>query len=154
MSEIAKALANAAKITESANLQQAHQKSAAALRKNHTREFIWGGVLSCVCLIVLGAFLVHSADTLTPAVIRTQTSAETHQAAETNEPKLANPVLEAQLANLAINGLIKSPNLRVLIGARVIELGDELFPGLILSGIDERDLIATDAQGLTYRKKL
>jgi len=154
MSEIAKALANAAKITESGHLQRAHQKSAAALKKNHTREFIWGGVLSCVCLIVLGAFFVHSAEPEPPIVIRAPTTVPAPLLPEANTPKLANPELEAQFTNLAIKGLIKSPHLRVLIGDRVVELGDELIPGLILSGLDERDLIATDVQGLTYRKKL
>ena len=159
MSEIAKALANAAKITESGHLQRAHQKSAEAVRKNHNREFIWGGLIACVVLVALGAFFVHSEQPSPPVTVVTQSApatetAQTPPPVERIGPKHPNPVLESELANLVIKGLIKSPNLRVLIGDRVIQVGDELTPGLVLSGIDGRDLLATDAQGVTYLKKL
>ena len=159
MSEIAKALANAAKITESGHLQRAHQKSAESIRKNHNREFIWGWLIACVGLIALGVFLVHSSEQPVsgPVVSKSPTATEAAPPLPPAEPIIThrlNPVLESDLANLVIKGLIKSPSLRVLIGDRVIQVGDELTPGLVLSGIDGRDLLATDAQGVTYLKKM
>lgn len=155
MSEIAKALANAAKITESGNLQRAHQKSAAAVRKNHAREFIWSGVLSCVGIIALSVFLVQTTEKNPPLEIPAPTTTETPLvAAAASPPPLTNTAIEAQLANLVIKALIKTPHPRALIGDRFIEVGDELIPGLILAGIESRELIATDQQGKTYRIKM
>jgi hypothetical protein len=154
MSDIAKALANAAKITESGNLQRAHQKSAAAVRKNHTREFIWSGVLSCVGIIALSVLLVQPTEKNPPLEIRAPATTETPLWAAASPPPLANTAIEAQLANLVIKALIKTPHPRALIGDRFIEVGDEIIPGVILSGIEARELIATDQQGKTYRIKM
>ena len=155
MSEIAKALASAAKITESKHLQRAHQKSAEAIRKNHNREFLWSGLLACVGVVILAAYLVHSSATA-PAI---PTPPATNALPLTPPPQESvpirpNPVLESELANLVIKGSMKSPTLRVLIGDKVIEVGDELIPGLVLSGIDGRDLIAADTHGVKYVKKM
>jgi len=155
MSDIAKALANAAKITESGNLQRAHQKSAAAVRKNHTREFIWSGVLSCVGIIALCVFLVQTTEkNPSRGIVAPTTTEPPLWAAAASPPPLTNTAIEAQLANLVIKALIKTPHPRALIGDRFIEVGDELIPGLILSGIEARELIATDQQGKTYRIKM
>jgi len=154
MSEIAKALANAAKITESGHLQRAHLKSAEAIRKNHTREFIWAGVLSCVGLIVIGAYLSRPDNTAPPEVIGAQTHLDALPPPDVIAAKVADPVLESQLANVVIKALIKGSNPRILIGDRVIGIGDELIPGLILAGIDSNDLIAKDERGMLYRKKM
>ena len=154
MSEIAKALANAAKITEAGHLQRAHQKSAEAVRRNQNREFIWAGLLACVVLAILGAFLIHSsspppADSAV-AVAKIAVDPQPLPIA----PIRPKPELESALENLVIKALIKGPSPRVLIGDRAIGVGDELTPGLILSGIEGRELMATDAQGLRYLKKM
>lgn len=154
MSEIAKALANAAKITESRRLEQVRQQTAAAVRKNQARMFVWGGLLASVCLVAFGVLWTRSGSTasLPPVVPLSQPLEEVTPRPDANAAPQPDPELEADLRKLVIKGLIKSSDPRVLIGNRVFKVGDELSPGLVLSGLDEEDLIATDAEGATYRK--
>jgi hypothetical protein len=154
MSEIAKALANATKITESQRLQQVRRQTATAMKKNRARMFVWIGLLTSVCVVALGALWVlagHTPRSQPSATVSESFPAATPQPDAYVAPQ-PDPELESALANLVIKALIKTPNPRVLIGDRVFKVGDELIPGLILAGLDADDLLATDEQGITYRK--
>jgi len=83
-------------------------------------------------------------------------AAERSSVAENQEPKAA-PAPTAELLTkvraLAIAAVIPGPRGRAMIDGRMRDIGDEVLPGLVLSEVNDGQLVFTDEAGALYPRR-